>query len=98
MSGMKMQIWIILMAADLVVYYAAWFYGWKRLGKVALDERARLQVPNPWRDFSYELLAFTASRVFLRITDARARRAFGLTLVMTPVPIALVVGFWIAVS
>ncbi|MGX5732290.1 hypothetical protein ACWKWK_17390 [Pseudoxanthomonas beigongshangi] len=50
----------------------------------------------PGRIFSHELFAFTASRTFLRITDARARRAFGLTLVLTPVPIVLLAGFWIA--
>ncbi len=86
------------MVVDLGLYYAAWFYGWRRLGLVAKDERARLRVPDPWQDFSHELFAFTASRTFLRITDARARRAFGLTLVLTPVPIVLLAGFWIANS
>lgn len=90
-----MTVFLLLMALDFVVYYAAWFYGWSRLGRVSLQEREALKVPSPWKDFSYELLAFTAARSFLRITDTPARRAFGLTLVLSPVPLVLLLAFWI---
>ena len=90
-----MIIFLVLLALDFVVFYAAWFYGWHRLGRVSPQQRSELKVPSPWRDFSIELLAFTASRCFLRITDRAARRAFGLTLALTPLPFVLVAAFWL---
>jgi len=90
-----MTLFLVLLALDLVAFYAAWFYGWHRLGRVSPQQRSDLNVPSPWRDFSLELLAFTASRRFLRITDKAARRAFGLTFALTPMPFILVAAFWL---
>ncbi|MEN1925472.1 hypothetical protein [Luteimonas qiangzhengi] len=90
-----MTVFIVLLALDFVVYYCAWFYAWSRLGRTSPEQRETLDVPSPWKNFSYELFAFTASRKFLRITDRAARRAFGLTLFLSPVPALLVLAFWL---
>jgi hypothetical protein len=92
---MEMIVFFLLLFANIVAYHTAWFYGWYRLGRVAPEERCRLDVPNPWVDFSYELFAFTASRCFLRISDRAARRAFGFTLISTPVSFLLLLAFWL---
>ena len=90
-----MKVFLLLMALDFFVYYTAWLYGWNRLGRVSPQQRRALKVPSPWKDFSLELLAFTASRSHLRITDSAVRRAFGLTLALTPLPFIFVTAFWL---
>lgn len=90
-----MKIFLLLMAVDFIAYYAAWFYAWSRLGRVAMQERSALRVPSPWIDFSYKLFAFTASRCFLRIGDRAARQAFGFTLALTLASPFLLLAFWL---
>lgn len=89
-----MIVFVLLLFANIAAYHTAWFYGWYRLGRVAPEERRRLDVPNPWRDFHVSSSPLPRHAVFLRISNRAARRAFGFTLISIPVSFLLLLAFW----
>jgi len=84
----------IVFFLSIAAGHATWFYAWHRLKLYESSAIEELKVPNPWKDFSYELLAFTASSAHLGIKDEKARLSLKLNLALTYVSFSLL-GLWL---
>ena len=87
----------IIFFLSIAASHATWIYGWRR---VKLNEPYAikdLKIPNPWKDFSYELFAFTLSSTHLCIKDEKARLSFKLNLALAYVSFSLLALWLIAI-
>ena len=88
----------IIFFLSLAGGHATWIYAWHRVKLHESNAIEELKIPNPWKDFSLNLLSFTMSSAHLRIKDERARFSFKLNLAITYVSFALLALWLIGVA